>query len=78
MSVGTDADGGYTVPEGFQAELEASMLAFNGPRRVCRVLRTATGNALPLPTSDDTGNSGVQVFLDADYGFAGTAGRFRV
>jgi len=58
MSVGTDADGGYTVPEGFQAELEQTMLAFNGPRRVCRVLRTATGNALPLPTSDDTGNSG--------------------
>jgi len=58
LNVGTAADGGYTVPEGFVNELERAMLAFNGPRQVCRIVRTASGNDLPWPTVDDTSNSG--------------------
>lgn len=58
QSVGTDADGGYLVPEGFSNELEKSMLAFGGPRRVARILRTASGNNIPWPTVNDTGNKG--------------------
>ena len=58
LNVGTAADGGYTIPEGFQNELEKSLLQFGGMRRVARILRTATGNDLPWPTVDDTGNTG--------------------
>lgn len=47
-----------TVPEGFGPELERKMVAFGGPRNVCRVWRTPTGNPVPWPTIDDTGNSG--------------------
>ena len=58
LSVGTDADGGYTVPEGFMAELEETLLAFGGFRRIARILSTTSGNDMPWPTMDDTGNSG--------------------
>ena len=58
LSVGTDSAGGYTVPEGFSNELERSMLAFGGPRRVARIVSTDSGNDLPWPTVDDTSNKG--------------------
>ena len=54
----TDAAGGYTIPEGFSNELERALLAFGGPRRVSRVLRTASGNDIPWPTVNDTSNKG--------------------
>lgn len=60
QSVGTDSAGGYTVPEGFQAEIVKSM-AMWGPMLdpgVTRVLNTATGNPIPWPTVDDTSNVG--------------------
>ncbi len=47
------------IPEGFSGELEQTMLHFGGMRQVARVVTTATGNDLPWPTSDDTGNTGV-------------------
>lgn len=56
MSVGTDADGGYTVPEGFVYELEKNLVAFGGVRQVARILATATGNDMPWPKVDDTSN----------------------
>jgi HK97 family phage major capsid protein len=62
QSVGTDAAGGYTVPEGFQAEIMKAMQAW-GPMLnpgVTRVINTATGNQLPWPTVDDTSNTGTQ------------------
>ena len=58
QSVGTDSAGGYLVPEGFSNELEKSLLAFGGPRKVARVIRTSSGNDLPWPTVNDTGNTG--------------------
>ena len=60
QAVGTDSAGGYTVPEGFQAEIVKSMAAW-GPMldpSVTRVLNTATGNDIPWPTVNDTANSG--------------------
>lgn len=54
----TDAQGGYTVPQGFLAELETTLLAYGGLRQFCRILMTATGNPLEMPTMNDTGNSG--------------------
>ena len=58
LDVATSGAGLETIPEGFMYELERRMLAFGNVRQVCRVLRTATGNALPWPTVDDTSNSG--------------------
>lgn len=48
--------GGYTIPQGFLAELEKKLVYFNNLRTVARVIRTDTGNPLPFPTTDDTGN----------------------
>ena len=56
LSVGTDAAGGYTVPPGFQNELEREMLAW-GPMLdpgITRELVTTSGNNIKWPTVDDT------------------------
>lgn len=58
LTVGTPADGGYTIPTGFMNELERTMLAYNGPRQVSRVIRTDTGNQIEWPTVNDTSNTG--------------------
>lgn len=58
MVKGTDASGGYTVPTDFAIELERKLLAFGGPRRVARVIQTASGQAMPWPVVDDTSNTG--------------------
>jgi HK97 family phage major capsid protein len=54
----TGSSGGYTIPEGFVAQLERALLAFGGVRQVAQVIRTASGNDLPWPTTDDTSNKG--------------------
>lgn len=58
QSVGTDAAGGYTVPEGFLPNLERALLDYGGVRQAATILRTATGNSLPMPDMNDTGNTG--------------------
>lgn len=58
QAVGTDSAGGYLVPEGFWNQLEESMLAYGGVREVSTVIRTASGNDLPMPTVNDTANKG--------------------
>lgn len=58
QAVGTDAAGGYTVPEGFSNQLEESMLAFGGMREAANVFSTASGNDLPWPTVNDTAQKG--------------------
>jgi HK97 family phage major capsid protein len=52
----TVAAGGYTVPEGFIAQLQQNMLAFGGVRPMANVFTTGSGNSLPMPTTDDTSN----------------------
>lgn len=52
----TDGSGGYTIPLGFQAELEKAMLAFGGMLEVSRIWRTASGNTVEWPTVNDTMN----------------------
>jgi HK97 family phage major capsid protein len=61
MGTTSGAVGLYTVPDETMRELEISMLAFGGMRQVATVLRTDTGAALPIPTSDDTSNKGAIV-----------------
>jgi HK97 family phage major capsid protein len=68
LVVGTDAAGGYTVPEGFINNLEISLLQFGGVRQVADVIRTATGNDLPWPTVNDTGNTGELLAEQASIG----------
>jgi HK97 family phage major capsid protein len=55
----TGAAGAYTVPQGFVYNLEKNLKWFGGIRAANpTILRTATGNPLPWPTTDDTGNMG--------------------
>ena len=76
MSIGTGDEGGYLVPEGFQTRLEIAALAYAGGMidpAVVTVLRTATGNPLPIPTSDDTSNTGERVAENAEVAYADVA-----
>lgn len=52
----TDGSGGYTIPQGFQAELEKAMLAFGGMQEVSRIWRTTSGNTVDWPKINDTAN----------------------
>jgi HK97 family phage major capsid protein len=59
----TDAEGGYTVPQGFMPELIKSMAAW-GPMLdpgVTRELVTASGNQIEIPTTNDVANVGVRL-----------------
>jgi HK97 family phage major capsid protein len=56
--VGTTTAGGYLVPQGFRKDLVEKMKAYGSVMAVCQVIDTATGNVLPWPTNDDTGNVG--------------------
>lgn len=61
MYIGGSNVGSQFVPQGFSNAFEKKMVAYDGPRQVARILQTASGNALPYPTVDDTGNSGAQL-----------------
>lgn len=52
------AGGDYTVPTGFQKELEVKLKAFGGMLSVARILNTSIGNTINWPTMDDTSNTG--------------------
>lgn len=56
LDVATSGAGQETIPRGFMAELDAKTLAYGDVRKVARVLGTASGNSMPWPTVDDTGN----------------------
>lgn len=57
----TGAGGGYTVPEGFWAKVTETMKLFGGAETGAETINTTTGNDLPWPTNDDTGNTGEQL-----------------
>lgn len=54
MGVSVDTLGGYTVPEGFVANLEYGLRAYGGVRNVAEIIRTETAQPLPWPTIADT------------------------
>lgn len=64
LAVGTDSAGGFTVPEGFAGFITETMQDFSGLLNAASgpngptLLRTASGNTIPFPTNDDTGNAG--------------------
>jgi HK97 family phage major capsid protein len=56
--VSTGAAGGFTVPQEFLAVLETALREHGGMRQVSTIIRTASGADMPMPTNNDTGNSG--------------------
>lgn len=58
QSVGTGSAGGYTVPQGFYDELQDAQKAYGGMLEAAFVFDTSTGNPLPIPTDNDTTNTG--------------------
>jgi len=56
LDVATSGAGLETIPEGFMNMLEKKTLAYGSVRQVAKVVQTATGNSLPWPVVDDTGN----------------------
>jgi HK97 family phage major capsid protein len=57
-SATSPVDGQYTVANEMMAPLEKALLAFGGMRRFATIWRTNTGADLPIPTSNDTSNTG--------------------
>lgn len=54
----TTTGGGYLIPQGFSNELTKALKDYGAVREVARVLQTPSGNTIPWPTYDDTGNTG--------------------
>jgi len=64
MNVGTAADGGNVVPNDVMQAIEVFLVAYGGMRRSgARILRTATGGTLPIPTVDDTATTAIGALL---------------
>lgn len=59
------AAGGYLVPEGFYRQLIEAMKPWGGMREVATVITTASGNPLPIPTTNDTVNKGRRIAENA-------------
>ena len=57
----TDAEGGFTIPEGFSNELEIAKLAYSSVESVARIFPTNSGNDIPWPSTNDTGVVGYQI-----------------
>jgi HK97 family phage major capsid protein len=59
QSVGTDSQGGFTVPETLLQKITERMKAFGGVANAVETITTTAGEPLRWPTLDDTANSGV-------------------
>lgn len=59
QSVGTDAAGGFLVPEVMRDRLTERLKAFGGLASAVETITTAGGETLKWPTLDDTSNEGV-------------------
>lgn len=58
LGVTSDPAGGYTVPQGFYDLLIDAQKAYGGMTDASFVFDTNSGNALPIPTDNDTSNKG--------------------
>ena len=57
----TGSSGGNLIPEGFSGQLEKVMALYGGMMEAGRVWKTASGNPIPWPTVNDTGNVAVLI-----------------
>lgn len=55
---GTASAGGYLVPAGFLDKITEKLKAYGGLANEVETITTDTGQPLPWPTNDDTGNQG--------------------
>lgn len=53
--------GAAAIPQGFMSSLEIAMLQFGGIRQAAEILRTTSGEEMPWPTANDTGNRGRRI-----------------
>lgn len=61
----TTTAGGYLIPQGFEDTLTRARLQFGGMRQArTRKMTTETGNDLPIPGMDDTGNKGMLLAIN--------------
>ena len=58
LTGGTDAAGGFLVPDEFLNKLTETLKAFGGLLNEANVITTSTGAKMTWPTVDDTGNVG--------------------
>jgi HK97 family phage major capsid protein len=58
LAVGSAGAGGNTVPTGFYNDLIKALKLWGGMREVSRILPTASGNTLPIPTTNTTAQKG--------------------
>jgi len=65
MSVLKMSAGGGLVPEGFMRNFEVALLAYGQMRDACDIFRTAEGNPIPWPTTNDTTNKATLITENA-------------
>lgn len=58
QAVGTAALGGNTVPDEMMREIDVALAAWGGMREAATIISTNSGADMPIPTSDDTDQSG--------------------
>lgn len=58
QGAGTGSAGGYLVPQGFRAKIAEALKMTGGVRAVADYVPTDSGEDLPFPTNNDTGNAG--------------------
>jgi len=66
-TVSPDFGGHLTVPDEMMRPLEVALLQFGGMRQVATVIRTGTGAELPIPSVDDTSNTGALLGEGAEH-----------
>jgi HK97 family phage major capsid protein len=66
QTVGTDSQGGYTVPEGFAGRIVEYMAYISGLLQFANIIRTDTGNDIPFPINNDTANTGELIAENGD------------
>ena len=63
----TVTKGGYTVPEGFSNRLAVAELAYGNVKGISSIIKTAEGNDLPWPMTNDTGKVAYQINEATDF-----------
>jgi HK97 family phage major capsid protein len=58
MGTNVASAGGFWVPDSFQRRVEEALMAMGGMRSAATVIRTASGEDIAYPTSNDTSNTG--------------------
>lgn len=61
LSHTNDAAGAYTIPEGFSGYIIEKMKFISEVNQHAETMSTSSGNPIPFPTNDDTGNIGEQL-----------------